>query len=167
MSSAQTIAPKRTRPCKCSNKYINWNVLSKTHPGSGLLQQRGPFCLAWVDSCAAWWEKMSIECLDIRYKAFRYVETLFVQGNQVRIDQNKPLFYYQKRRFVLISTNLITLDELSFYMSKCLISFVPLIKDWFMKLLYFLDLSSSAYLSPIKITLALLFITGFWCCYGE
>ena len=36
-------------------------------------------------------------------KAFRHVKTLFVQGNQVRTDQ--------KRRFVLISTNLITLDE--------------------------------------------------------
>ena len=26
------------------------------------------------------------------HKAFRHVETLFVQGNQVRTDQNKPLF---------------------------------------------------------------------------
>ena len=36
-------------------------------------------------------------------KAFRHVETYSVQGNQVRTDQ--------KRRFVLISTNLITLYE--------------------------------------------------------
>ena len=36
-------------------------------------------------------------------KAFRHVETLFVQGNQVRTDQNKPPF--------LVSTNLITLAE--------------------------------------------------------
>ena len=44
-------------------------------------------------------------------KAFRRVETLFVQGNQVRTDLNKPPFLLPKRRFVLISTNLITLDE--------------------------------------------------------
>ena len=59
------------------------------------------------------------------YKAFRHVETFFVQGNQVRTDQNKPhflvikkwltivnlFFYYQTRRFILISTNLIALNE--------------------------------------------------------
>ena len=29
--------------------------------------------------------------------AFRYVETLFVQGNQVRTDQNKPPFLLIKK----------------------------------------------------------------------
>jgi len=30
-------------------------------------------------------------------KAFRYVETLFVQGNQVRTDQNKSSFLLTKK----------------------------------------------------------------------
>ena len=30
-------------------------------------------------------------------KAFRHVETIFVQGNQVRTDQNKPTFLLTKR----------------------------------------------------------------------
>ena len=30
--------------------------------------------------------------LNMYNKAFRHVETLFVQGNQVRTDQNKPPF---------------------------------------------------------------------------
>ena len=42
--------------------------------------------------------------------AFRHVETLFVQGNQVRNDQNKPSFMLIKKKRT-ISTNLITLDE--------------------------------------------------------
>ena len=29
-------------------------------------------------------------------KAFRHVETLFIQGNQVRTDQNKPSFLLTK-----------------------------------------------------------------------
>ena len=44
-------------------------------------------------------------------KVFRHVKTLFVQGNQVRTDQNKPSILLTKNRFVLISTDLITLDE--------------------------------------------------------
>ena len=44
-------------------------------------------------------------------KVFRHVETLFIQGNQIRTDENKPPFLVIKRWFVLISTNLITLDE--------------------------------------------------------
>ena len=32
-----------------------------------------------------------------RYKAFRHVETLFVEGNQVRTDQNKPHFFGDKK----------------------------------------------------------------------
>ena len=31
-------------------------------------------------------------------KAFRHVETLFVQGNQVRTDQNKPSFLLTKKQ---------------------------------------------------------------------
>ena len=53
---------------------------------------------------------LSILILSQGNRAFRHVETLFVQGNQVRTDQNRHPFYQQKR-FVLISTNLITLDE--------------------------------------------------------
>ena len=33
----------------------------------------------------------------IRNKAFRHVETLFVQGNQVRTDQNKPALLLIKK----------------------------------------------------------------------
>ena len=54
-------------------------------------------------------------------KAFRHVETLFVQVNQVRADQNKSLFVLFLR-FVLVSTNLSTLYEYSLYMLKCLIA---------------------------------------------
>ena len=31
------------------------------------------------------------------YRAFRHLETLFVQGNQVRTDQNKPPFLVIKK----------------------------------------------------------------------
>ena len=34
----------------------------------------------------------------LSYKAFRHVETLFVQGNQVRTDQNKPPFLLIKNK---------------------------------------------------------------------
>ena len=30
-------------------------------------------------------------------KAFRHVKTLFVQGNQVRTDQNKPSLFFNKK----------------------------------------------------------------------
>ena len=58
----------------------------------------------------------------VGYKAFRHVETLFVQGNIFVLNQNKPpclvikkevnLFcYYQTKRVVLIQYEDITLDE--------------------------------------------------------
>ena len=41
---------------------------------------------------------MVLICIyQIGYKAFRHVETLFVQGNQVRTDQNKPSFLVIKK----------------------------------------------------------------------
>ena len=44
-----------------------------------------------------------VSCQQQPYKAFRHVETLFVRGNQVRADQNKPFFVCL---FVLFSLSL-------------------------------------------------------------
>ena len=53
------------------------------------------------------WEK-------ITNKAFRHVETLFVQGNQVRTDQNKPFFLLIKKEVCLHQYELDYLGRLKF-----------------------------------------------------
>ena len=52
------------------------------------------------------------ECIKVN-KAFRHVETLFVQGNQVRTDHNKPLFVCL---FVLFCSSLfeVCFDQLDY-----------------------------------------------------
>ena len=58
----------------------------------------------------------------IHIKAFRRVEALFVHDGRVRANRSKSSFLLIKSRFVLIRANLITLGELSFYVSRCLIA---------------------------------------------
>ena len=38
-----------------------------------------------------------LQHFQLSYKAFRHVETVFVQGNQVGTDQNKPHFLITKK----------------------------------------------------------------------
>ena len=45
------------------------------------------------------------------YKAFRHVETLFLQGNQVRTDQNKPPFLVIKKKLTIVNLFFITKKE--------------------------------------------------------
>ena len=62
-------------------------------------------------------------------KVFRHVETLFVQGNQVCTESKQTSFLITKKGGLFwFSTNLITLDEWSFYMSKCIIGGVAFLR---------------------------------------
>ena len=48
-------------------------------------------------------------------KAFRHVETLFVQGNQVRTESKQTSFFgNKKRRFLLIQYELDYLGQIKF-----------------------------------------------------
>ena len=47
-------------------------------------------------------------------KAFRHVETSFVQGNQVRTDQNKPSFLLTKKQVYFDQYELAYLGRIKF-----------------------------------------------------
>ena len=54
-------------------------------------------------------------------KAFRHIETLFVQGNQVRTDQNKPPFLVIKKEVCFDQYELDYLGRIKFLHVECLI----------------------------------------------
>jgi len=50
----------------------------------------------------------------LKYKAFRHVETLFVQGNQIRTDQNKPPFLLPDKEVCFDSVRRYYLERIKF-----------------------------------------------------